>query len=126
MFPRPSPHLPRRFLSELPIGAEVDIKGPFKKFDYVPNQWEAVGMLAGGSGITPMLQVITEILRNPRDRTEIRLIFSNHTPTDIMCKAELDALTAVYPNFKVLYVVSSVPAGSAPFEVRVPRGPKFE
>jgi len=81
------------------------MKGPIKKFEYVPNQWRAVGMVAGGSGITPMYQLIEEILSNPRDRTEIRLIYANRTPGDIMLKAELDALAAAHPQFRVLYTV---------------------
>ncbi len=44
------------------------MKGPFAKFAYTANQWDAVGMLAGGTGITPMYQLLTEILANPRDR----------------------------------------------------------
>lgn len=33
--------------------------------------------IAGGSGVTPMLQVASEVLRNPDDETEVSLIFGN-------------------------------------------------
>ena len=36
------------------------------------------GMVAGGTGLTPMLQVIKEILRNPEDKTSVHLIFANN------------------------------------------------
>lgn len=88
-------------------GASVEMKGPFVKFSYAPNQWEAVGMIAGGSGITPMYQLITEILANPRDRTEVRLVYASRSPADIILKTQLDALQVQYPNFKVLYTVDA-------------------
>lgn len=101
-----------KYFSELKEGDSVDIKGPLVKFHYKPNEFKALGMIAGGSGITPMLQVITEILSNPRDATEVRLIYASRTPGDIILKEELDALEAVHPQFKVLYVVDNV-AGEA-------------
>lgn len=83
------------------------MKGPFKKFEYVPNQWDAVGMIAGGSGITPMYQLIHEILSNPRDATQVRLVYASRSPSDIILKTELDALAVTHPNFKVLYTVDA-------------------
>ena len=83
------------------MGDTVDVKGPYTKFLYKANQWESVGMLAGGTGITPMYQVLMEILSNPRDTTEVRLVYASRTEEDILLRLELDALAAVYPNFKV-------------------------
>jgi cytochrome-b5 reductase len=63
-------------------------------------------MVAGGTGITPMYQLILEILANPRDRTEIRLVYGCRSEEDIILRDELDALAAAYPNFKVVYTLS--------------------
>ena len=39
-----------------------------------------IGMLAGGTGITPMLQIITAVFENPADKdTTISLIYANKT-----------------------------------------------
>ena len=89
----------------LKVGETFEFKGPFAKFDYQPNSHAAVGMVAGGTGITPMYRMIKTILDNPRDRTEVRLVYASRTPDDIILKKELDALALVYPNFKVLYTV---------------------
>lgn len=102
-----------KYLDNLKPGAFVEMKGPIQKFKYVPNQWEAVGMIAGGTGITPMYQLLQTMLTNPRDRTEIRLVYASRSPSDIILKTELDALAAVYPNFKVTYIVDEVPAGQS-------------
>lgn len=84
----------------------MEFKGPWKKFEYEANQWKGVGMIAGGSGITPMYQLLQAILANPRDRTQVRLVYASRTPHDIILKEELDKLASIYPNFKVLYTVS--------------------
>jgi len=99
------------WLARQPVGATVDVRGAAPKFTYEPNAWRAVGMVAGGSGITPMLQLVRAILDNPRDRTEIRLIYANKTEADIVLKDELDALAATHPQFKVVYTLDSPPAG---------------
>jgi NAD(P)H-flavin reductase len=33
-------------------------------------------MIAGGSGLTPMMQVASQILSNPEDKTEVMLPFT--------------------------------------------------
>ena len=72
------------------------------------------GMLAGGSGITPMYQVLNAILKNKSDTTCCSLVYGNVTADDILLKAELDALAAVHPQrFKVHYVLNSPPVGWA-------------
>jgi cytochrome-b5 reductase len=37
-------------------------------------------------GITPMLQVLEEIFRNPQDKTKVTLVYANQTPNDILLK----------------------------------------
>ncbi|PNH07771.1 NADH-cytochrome b5 reductase-like protein [Tetrabaena socialis] len=59
-----------KFIDNLKIGDSLDIKGPIKKYPYEPNAKKAIGMVAGGTGITPMLQVIDAILANPADKTK--------------------------------------------------------
>ena len=81
-------------------GDEIMVKGPFPKFKYVPNMKKHLGMLCGGTGIAPMLQVIKEVLRNPDDKTEVSLVFANETFDDILLKSTLDELAAKHANFK--------------------------
>lgn len=95
----------------LRVGSTVDCKGPFVKLPVTPNAWPAVGMLAGGTGITPMLQVVREVLADARDTTELRLIYASRSPSDVILHRELTALAEAHPNFKVLFTVDAVPAG---------------
>lgn len=67
-------------------------------------------MIAGGTGITPMLQIIRAALKNPADRTKLSLIYANVNFDDILLKKELDDLAAKYPHrFTVYYVLNNSP-----------------
>ncbi|KAB7499805.1 NADH-cytochrome b5 reductase 2 [Armadillidium nasatum] len=63
-------------------------------------------MLTGGTGITPMLQLIRHIVRDPKDKTEVRLIFANQTENDILLRPELEEVANSHPNkFELWYTV---------------------
>jgi cytochrome-b5 reductase len=59
------------FIHALKPGQTLEFKGPIMKFQYKPNDWPEILMLAGGSGITPMIQVTREIVENPTDMTKV-------------------------------------------------------
>ena len=65
-----------------------------------------LGLLAGGSGVTPMLQVVQAILSDPGDATRISLLYANKTPGDIIVKDMLDEWAASSEGqFRVHYTV---------------------
>ena len=69
-------------------------------------------MIAGGTGITPMLQIIRAALKNPQDPTRLSLIYANVNYEDILLKKELDELANKYPSrFRVFYVLNNPPTG---------------
>lgn len=125
---RPSPQFPdggriSRYFENLRIGQTVEISGPVGSHQYVgmgrfiDNGRELLfntcGMVAGGSGITPVLQIASAMLRNPRDNTRISLIYANTSVDDILMKEHLDLLERQYPNrFRVWYTVSQDPRNS--------------
>ncbi|KAF7319911.1 NADH-cytochrome b5 reductase [Mycena kentingensis (nom. inval.)] len=100
-----------RHFTTLSLGDNLRIKGPKGNFDYQPGLTAAVGMIAGGSGITPMFQIANAILRNPADRTAVSLIYANVNEEDILLRKELDVLAAAHPDrFKLYYVLNNPPA----------------
>jgi cytochrome-b5 reductase len=85
-----------------------------KHLHLVVSAAPAAGMIAGGTGVTPMYQVAAAILKDPQDSTRISLLFGNLTADDILIKQELDALAAAHPKrFSVYYVLNTPPANWA-------------
>jgi len=95
-----------KHMASLKVGDKLDFKGPIVKLPYKPNEFKEIGMVAGGTGIAPMLQVIDEVLANPTDKTKVSLVFANQTESDILMKKEIDARAAQHPDkLSVYYVV---------------------
>lgn len=68
-----------------------------------PDDLCALLQIAGGSGLTPMLQVAQEITRNPEDKTEVTLVYANVSEDDILLRRELDDMARKHKNFKVCW-----------------------
>lgn len=93
----------------LKVGDTIDVKGPKGRFVYEKNKYSHISMIAGGTGITPMLQIITEILKRDDDTTKISLLFGNVTFEDIILKDRLDSLANKHSDqFTVYYVLDKV------------------
>lgn len=102
-----------KHLTSVNVGQTIRVRGPKGAFTYTPNMVRHFGMIAGGTGITPMLQVVKAIIRGRKagDRTEVDLIFANVTKQDILLKEDLDALAAEDKGFRVHYVLDKPPEG---------------
>jgi len=102
-----------RHLATLNIGDKMKVKGPKGAMVYTPNMVRHFGMIAGGTGITPMLQVVKAILRgrSSGDKTQVDLIFANVNEEDILLKQDLDKLTREDSGFRVHYVLNNPPEG---------------
>ena len=100
-----------KHLAGLKIGQTIRARGPKGQFVYSPNMVRAFAMIAGGTGITPMLQIVRAITGNPEDKTQIDLIFANVNKEDVLLKEDLDDLAAKHANFRVHYVLNNPPDG---------------
>mmetsp|Transcript_14866 Transcript_14866/g.25718 ORF Transcript_14866/g.25718 Transcript_14866/m.25718 type:complete len:318 (-) Transcript_14866:201-1154(-) len=70
-----------------------------------------VGMMAGGTGLTPMLQVVQAALRDAGDTCTFYLIYANKTENDILCREMLDDLARNSKGrFKLYYTLDFPPA----------------
>ena len=111
-----------QYLNDMKVGDTIDVRGPSgllvyngrgqfaikkdKKSEPVLSNYKKVSMIAGGTGITPMLQLIRHVFRDPRDKTQLALLFANQSEQDILLRQELEEVQRAYPDqFKVWYTV---------------------
>ncbi|CUS12055.1 unnamed protein product [Tuber aestivum] len=91
-------------------GRSLSFKGPIPKYEWAPNKHEHITLIAGGTGITPMYQLMRAIFHNPEDKTKVTLVFGNLTEKDILLKRELEDLENTYPQrFRAFYLVDEAP-----------------
>ncbi|XP_014281123.1 NADH-cytochrome b5 reductase 3 isoform X1 [Halyomorpha halys] len=115
-----------QYLEGLEIGSTVDVRGPSGRMKYLGRgvfsmkilrkdpaytvKVNKVSMIAGGTGITPMLQLIRHIVKDNADNTKMALIFANQTEKDILLRDELDEVAKNYPDqLKLWYTVDVAP-----------------
>lgn len=104
-----------QFLDSMKPGDTIDVRGPSGRLTYKRNgkfeikvdkktppvlkNVKKIGMIAGGTGITPMYQLIKDICKNSNnDKTHMSLIFANQSENDILLREELEAFKTNYPD----------------------------
>lgn len=109
-------------LENMKINDTIDVRGPSGRLQYAGNGVflikklrkdpptkvvaKKLNMIAGGTGITPMLQLIRHICKDANDRTELRLLFANQTEEDILLRDELEKYQNDHPEqFKLWYTI---------------------
>lgn len=108
----PDGQLTGRYLANLQVGDEVAFRGPKGAMRYRRGLCRKMGMVAGGTGITPMFQLIRAICEDERDETEVSLVYANRSEGDILLREELEGFARRYPrNLKVWYMLDQAPEG---------------
>ncbi|KAM8973378.1 NADH-cytochrome b5 reductase 3 [Pelodytes ibericus] len=114
-----------QYLEGLKLNETIDFRGPSgllvykgkgtfeirpdKKSPAVSKSVKHLGLIAGGTGITPMLQLIRAITKDKDDKTTCYLLFANQTEKDILLRDELEEIRANYPSFKLWYTLDRAP-----------------
>ena len=95
-------------VDQLEIGDTFKFKGPNGRLTYMGNgafsikqlksqggelvtkNYKNIGMIAGGSGITPMIPIIRTVLGGESDTTQLNLLFANKKEDDIILRDKLE------------------------------------
>jgi len=110
-----------QYMAAVAEGESITVSGPWGMHEYMGRgvfksgskqlTCKKLGMIAGGTGITPMLQIAASILDDPSDTTQVSLLYANQTEDDILVREMLDGYAAKHPTrFKVWYTLDRPPA----------------
>ena len=96
-----------RYFESINVGDKILMKGPVGRLTYKGNgmvhftsagkdpiRVTKLGLLAGGSGITPLFSVMDAIYRARESCIEVKMLYSNKTVDDILLRNELDNINA--------------------------------
>ena len=108
-----------QYLASLDPGADVEVRGPLGMLEYQgagnllinrggwrERRVKRIGMIAGGTGLTPMWQVARAILADAKDTTAVSFIYANVTEADILLRSDLDRMAEQHSNFTVFYTIN--------------------
>lgn len=115
-----------QYLMNIPISQYVDVRGPAGNIHYAGNglfevkpdssspaqkhKVKYVNMICGGSGITPMFQLISYVLSCKKDDTKLALLFANTAEKDIILRDELEILASKHTDqFRLWYTLVQPP-----------------
>ncbi|KAF1965389.1 hypothetical protein BU23DRAFT_25378 [Bimuria novae-zelandiae CBS 107.79] len=117
-------------LDAIPVGHFVEMKGPIGKFEYIgkgecringkPKHVKRFFMICGGSGITPIFQVLRAIMQDKEDPTPCVVLDGNRLVEDILCKEDLDVFAKDnVEKCKLLYTLTQGPENWAGLRGRI-------
>jgi len=91
-------------LNALKVGDKVGINGPFGFFTF-EGEFEKIGMLTGGIGITPFRSMV-RYSTDQQLKTDMVLLYANHCEKDIVFEKEFEEVKEINKNFKVIFTLS--------------------
>lgn len=116
-----------QYLDQLTIGEKIAVEGPKGRIQYmgrgvfsvkqlprdgggrVNKPCKHIGMIAGGTGITPMVQIMVQIAKDVGDKTKVSLLFANQREDDILLRHDIDLLCKQF-GFDVWYTLDHPPS----------------
>lgn len=115
----PQGGLMSQHLDSLPMGGTIEVDPPHGHIIYegrgrMTNLGEKMSVkhfacVAGGTGITPIWQVLRAVLSDEKDETTLSLLYASRSPNDLLLRKELNELAAKHPKrFQVWYTVDTM------------------
>jgi ferredoxin-NADP reductase len=96
-------------LNEVQVGDVLETSGPSGSFYYEPLiDGDGLVFLAGGSGITPFMSIIRDVIRRNLP-INIHLLYGTRVPNDVIYGDELAELAAEHDRLSFSLVVSEPP-----------------
>lgn len=77
------------------LGQTIDFQGPSGGFEYQARKLDHLTLLASGGGITPGMQLVREVMADPRDTTKVTLLYFSENYNEILFREELDSYKGI-------------------------------
>ena len=104
----------KRALKALPIGARIQLDGPFGSLTLHHNRSRPAILIAGGIGITPFICMLRQATHDQLPQRLI-LLYSNRRPEDAAFLSELQGLATRNPNFLLVATMTQMDRSSQPW-----------
>lgn len=78
------------------VGQWYEVRGPSGQFTYRSGEAPSLVLIGGGSGVTPLVSILEEALREPECR--VRFVYANRRREDTIFRARLDKLAEAHPE----------------------------
>ena len=104
----------KRLLKTMPVGSEIEIKGPYGKMTMHDDPARPAVFLTGGIGITPFRSIALDAARSALPH-RIRLFYSNRRPEDAGFLDPLTELERINPNYRLIATMTSAATSSRPW-----------
>ena len=113
-----------QYLDTMKLGDTIDISGPRGKLTYLgrgqfqfqkndksyTRKIKNLGLIAGGTGITPCFQIIQYVATTKYENLNISLIYANKTENDILLRNMLEEFVADH-RLKMYLTLDNPPTG---------------
>ena len=97
----------KRTLKSLPVGASVDIEGPFGSLTLHKDRARDAVFIAGGIGITPFMSLLRQAAKDGFPQ-RISLLYSNRRPEDAAFLDELQQLERASDRFRLVATMTEM------------------
>ena len=99
----------KRVLKLMPIGSEIEVKGPYGRMTLHEDESRPAVFLTGGIGITPFRSMMVEATTTVH-KHQLYLFYSNRRPEDAAFLDELTAVSNRNPNYVFIPTMTSAAA----------------
>ena len=104
----------KRALGSLPVGAPVQLEGPFGSLTLHNDRTRAAVFIAGGIGITPFMSILRQAAEDQLPQC-LSLLYSNRRPEDAAFLAELQELEPRYGSFRLVATMTQMAKSARPW-----------
>ena len=104
----------KRVIKSMPLGSEIDVKGPYGRMTLHDDPARPAVFLTGGIGITPFRSMALEAAHTGLAH-RLHLFYSNRRPEDAAFLDQLAALEKINHNYQFIATMTSAAGSERPW-----------